>query len=328
MSTVVSQHLNFGWPSGGSTQVYITQVQGRANDTVMKMQSVAGPAQDSVETWYENIVVDGYFFNAVTGLQFEPHGVATSAPTTEASGALTPLTPVMPSQPTWFVDSVWPTYLTIAAQGLADLFTANDLQREVWYKVVLSYDNQYLLVPIQFDLVSMDYSLTGTDYKFAVSPISGDYAPVNTWSNILVDGVTPSYEILGGIYVVTFPKTDPKPSWVQLSADSPVPGAAATAYANNLPQVWTTSINANELTITGDYLNKWDVEPYAGTITRLNGNTGYTTLTYVSVGTLRVTSTVGWGGNPILTINGTKATTPADIRTIWQIDVRGADKSY
>jgi hypothetical protein len=172
----------------------------------------------------------------------------------------------------------------------------------------------------------MDYSGLSTTYQMVTVAVSGDYAPVTGWSNYLVDGNTPAdYQVITPTQILmTYPKTDPMPTSVRYTAACDAPGAAQWAYATDLPHVSTTQVNANQLTIAGSNLDKWDVSANS----YLNGHSGFTSITLVSPSVIVATSSVGWGGVPMFNIGGRKSTAaPTDI-TIWGLAVRGDNRTY
>jgi hypothetical protein len=85
----------------------------------------------------EPVTINGNFMDAITGVQFEPYGFATSAPTPGPTG---PLTPAIPITSFTLVDS---TTLVVSSATIDALLSSGDLQLITWYEVAVTYDIHY-----------------------------------------------------------------------------------------------------------------------------------------------------------------------------------------
>jgi hypothetical protein len=338
MSQVISEYLNFEWPSN-TTEMFITKVNNVDN---------VAPASTTVTPGGEDIRIDGYMLNAATGLQFVPYGPSSAPPESAPTGPPMPGTPFPPGgqfNPVWTVPSPeWdPTYIVIQHAYIDYLMGIDILHANTWLKVLLTYDTSYKPIPIGFQYISMDFSSLGTTYEIQTVARGHDFSPITAWGNILLNGYVPPGWIPAApvgqhcFASIPYPKTDQRPRTLEWPATSPVPGANAAAYDNSLPVVTRTAMNYSTLYIYGENLAKWNQvthldppDPTLG-ITLDGVIIPQISLQYVAndmlIVQLPATAETVWG-TQIVAIFGGKLVPSGQYYKLYQISVRAADKDY
>jgi hypothetical protein len=333
MTQVISEYLNFEWPSTGGITMSILRVNGVDNSTPLSTMSMDDNA---------DIRVDGYLLNAATGLQFQPYGPTSAPPTASPTSSPAPGTPF----PRGGMDPMWdlpqptydPTYLIINGPRLkAFIDTGVYITPDTWWKLVFTYNNAYQPIPINFQHITLDYSLAGVSYEIRLTAIGNDYSPITSFDGILLNGYsppgwtpgTPVGNVCDG--TIVYAKTDQRPSTLAWSITSPVPGANVAAYQNNLPVVESTTVTGAYLYIYGTNLDKWNLAPDTTLAITIDGvPVDSTALQYVSATTLIVL--IPGNGNSwadqVVSIYGGKLNITNQYYVLFEILVRGSTRSY